>query len=297
MNTQEGKEIISHVVRETEWRWQEYDISWNDIDRMLIARGYEQGGFSSFHFVPLLEEEGIYSIHDLGGILKDHVRALKYERDYAGSLEAEFYRDLQGGIFGEEGKAFCRCVKEFLEKKLGNPGGFFWRTLWQMLTCCRQLRVYYEGSFSHYLKRKYADFKRLSHVSDSDFLSMSTGEWESFKQTKKPWKELYGIGENTFDFVVGDMAEADFVSNSYKLDSSNEYFLKVTGLSKVVGSLGRDRIMHFLNALDLSYTLREINKGIYTYCSETEKENFGFCRDRGKCGECGINNICEKNLI
>jgi hypothetical protein len=41
---------------------------------------------------------------------------------------------------------------------------------------------------------------------------------------------------------------------------------------------------------------REINKGVYTYFSMTEAENFGFYHDAVKCKECGVNIFCEKDL-
>ena len=112
----------------------------------------------------------------------------------------------------------------------------------------------------------------------------------------KPWKELYGIGENVFDFIIGDTTEADFVENAYKLDSANEHFLKISGLHKIIGNLERERIINFLGDLNLPYPLRQINKGIYTYCSDTEKENYGFCRGTWKCNDCEISGICEKNF-
>lgn len=49
--------------------------------------------------------------------------------------------------------------------------------------------------------------------------------------------------------------------------------------------------------IDLPFSLREINKGIYTYCSKTESENYGFCRNQNKCKMCNVQNICEMNLI
>ena len=61
-------------------------------------------------------------------------------------------------------------------------------------------------------------------------------------------------------------------------------------------NINRENVVNFLGQLDVPYTLREINKGIYTYCSETESVNFGFCRDKIRCKDCEVNEICEKNF-
>ena len=95
---------------------------------------------------------------------------------------------------------------------------------------------------------------------------------------------------------MGDIIEAKFAKNSYKLDKANLRFLTVTGIFKLLNKLDRENVINFLKGLGLPYTLREINKGIYTYCSKTEAKNFGFCYDKERCKECEINNICEKNF-
>ena len=167
-----------------------------------------------------------------------------------------------------------------------------------MLACCNYLKEYYNGSFSFFIKKKFHEFVSSSNIVNIEFLSMDEELWNTFKKVKKPWKELYGIGENVFDFIMGDIIEAEFIKNSYKLDSANIYFFKVTGIIKLLNNdLTRENVINFLKELKLTYTLREINKGIYTYCSETESENFGFCRNIQKCAYCGINSICEKHII
>lgn len=92
---------------------------------------------------------------------------------------------------------------------------------------------------------------------------------------------------------MGDVEELRFVINSYKLDSANEHFLKVTGLFDL--PMDRDKVTKYLKELNLHYTLREINKGLYSYCAEGVEE-FRFCYSEEKCNDCGINDICEKNL-
>jgi len=49
-----------------------------------------------------------------------------------------------------------------------------------------------------------------------------------------------------FDFVVGDIKEAKFAINSFKLDSANKHFLKITGLSKLMGDLNEKNVINFL---------------------------------------------------
>jgi hypothetical protein len=86
------------------------------------------------------------------------------------------------------------------------------------------------------------------------------------------------------------------VENSYKFDSANQHFLKVTGISQLIVPFEKVPTSSFLKELDLPFSLREINKGIYTYCSKTESINYGFCRDRSKCLDCRVNAICNKEI-
>jgi hypothetical protein len=296
MNSDIARTIILHAVKTTQPRWSEYDTFWRNIDRNFIQGGYEQGGFQMFRMVPLFAENNIYSIESLGSILNDYTGPRKYDRNYAGSLNSEFYNELHSENFGNTGAALYECVNSFLTKKLGNPGAFFWRMIWQLLISCNYLRENYNSSFSEYLKTKYAKFISKECVSDSEILAMSSEEWDEFLQKVKPWQNLYGIGENVFNFIVGDIVEAKFVPNSFKFDSSNERFLKVTGIAELINPLDRETTIKFLKGLNLTYTLREINKGIYTYCSVTEKENSGFCRSKHKCLDCEVSKLCKQLL-
>lgn len=133
-------------------------------------------------------------------------------------------------------------------------------------------------------------------IKDSEFLNASEVQWQNFLKAVKPWKHLKGIGVNVFDFIIGDLEEAQFAKDSYKFDSANGHFLKVTGISSLIIPLGREAVIDFMKSLKLSYDLREINKGIYTYCSLTEAENFGYCRSPQKCQECNVKDICSRNL-
>jgi len=293
MDIEKAKTIITYVVNTTKKRWQQYDEKWEEIDEVFLARGYEQGGFEAWKFAEYLKRENIFSIEKLGLILVKYKGDIKYNRMFAGSLISPFYLDLKNGFYGDEGKKFYKCVSNFH----GKAGAWFWSKLWQLLVCCNYLKNNYNASFSCFLRKKFAEFFKVINIQDSDFLSMDEGLWKQFKKVKKPWKELYGIGENVFDFIVGDIVEAKFVKNSFKLDSANLYFLKVSGIDKLLNSnLSRENVINFLLRLNIPYSLREINKGIYTYCSETESGNFGFCRNKHKCSYCGINNICEKSI-
>lgn len=225
----------------------------------------------------------------MGKILDKYDGQRKYRSDFSRSFTSPFYNDLKKGFYGEEGKMFYKSVEDFE----GWKGQSFWRLLWWMLVCCNYLKNRYNGSFSCYLKRKFADFKGLSEISDKEFLNISHDEWEKFKMEARPWEELYGVSVNIFDFIMGDVVELGFVENSYKLDSSNEHFLKVTGVLKDTSN--REEVIDYLILLNLPYTLREINKGLYSYCAESVKE-YGFCYGLDKCEICEINDICEKNL-
>ena len=293
MKTQDAIKIIQYVVDETRPRWKLFDEAWKDVDYNFIWRGYEQGGFAAQNFVKVLNNQGIGSISKIGCILDHYDGDKKYKRDFAGSISSPFYQKMIAGQYGSEGQKFAESIIQFK----GNPGGWFWNKLWQMLVCCNHLKNNYEGSYSYYLKAKYAGYKKVQNVTESDFLSLSPEEWEIFKRVKCPWDELYGIGVNVFDFIVGDIVDANFVKDSYKLDSANIHFLKITGIANLLTNLTREDAIRFLKGLNLPYTLREMNKAFYTYCSVTEAEHFGFCRELEKCKLCGINNICEHNFI
>ncbi len=297
MNINNARGIITYVVKATKWRWLQYDQSWNDIDRIFIQHGYEQGGFHMFKFVPLLEKRRIFSIERLGAIISNSfIKTNKYDRNYAGSLEAPFYVMLKNGKCGSDGSRFYDAVHFFIHNKVGRPGRFFWRLLWQLLISCHYLRLNYDSSFARFLLTEYANFCGKDKISDTDFLSISTEQWETFLQKRKPWKKLYGIGENTFDFIVGDIVEANFVMHSYKFDSANQHFFKVTGISELIDPFDRNGTINFLKQLELPCTLREVNKGIYTYCSDTERDNFGYCRSPLKCQECKVSEICNRKF-
>lgn len=223
--------------------------------------------------------------------MEEYTGKIPYKREYAGSLEIRFYSDMKHGLYGKEGEKFVKTIENFQ----GKPGGFFWSQLWRMLICCNFLKNNYQSSFSFYLKKKYVDYKGLTKISDDDFKNISSYDWEEFKRKVNPWNELYGIGENVFDFIMGDVIGFKFVENSYKLDLANIHFLKVTGIFKEE-SLERQNVIDYLIDFDLHYTLREINKGLYAYCSITEKNNCGFCRSLDKCRICKVNEICEKNF-
>jgi len=298
MDIEGAKRIILYVVEKTKHRWDQYYEDWENIDEVFLRRGYEQGGFECWKFIGLLKEQGICSINSIGKILDklDIQKNKKYNRDFAGSVSSPFYQGMKNEEYGIEGYKFYKCVENYLEKEENKKGNSFWKLLWYMLVCCNYLKNNYNASFSYFLKKKYCEYKKIPDITDSDFLNISPEDWEEFKKLKKPWKELYGIGENMFDFIVGDIKEAQFAINSFKLDSANKHFLKITGISKLIEDLNEKNVINFLKKLNLPYTLREINKGIYTYCSKTESSNFGFCRNKTICKMCGISDICEKNF-
>lgn len=296
MNKSKARSIIENAVLTTKPRWLTYEESWGNIDRIFISRGYEQQGFQLFKFIPVLEKFNIFSIDNLGSILLKYPQNRNYSREFAGSFTSEFYSNLQDGICGYEGELFTKAVHIFLNEKMGSPGKTFWKLLYQMLQGCTFLKKYYSSSFGNYLLSKYASFRNMQNISESEFLNISDSDWELFLDKTKPWGDLKGIGPNVFDFLLGDIIEANFVRNSYKFDSSNRHFLLVTGISQEIIPFNRTTIVSFLKEIALPFNLREINKGIYTFCSLTESSNYGYCRDISKCMNCKVNAICEKEI-
>ena len=296
VNKEKAKKVIQYVVETTKTRWIQYKEKYTDLDELFIRRGYEQGWFQCWKFFEVLRDRDISGIAELGEVLDNFEGSLIYNREFAGNLESPFYQNLKVGKYGKIGKQFFESVEQTIAAKF-SKGFIFYKLLWYMLRSCKILRDNYRSSFKFFLIKKYSEYENISTISDYSLQNLTLEEWSKFKKTK-PWNKLPGIGENVFDFIVGDVIEFKFASESFKLDSANEYFLKITGINKLIKNNGKDKeyIINFLKSLDLNFTLRENNKGIYTYCSLTETENFGFCRSLEKCKECGINNICEKNF-
>lgn len=198
------------------------------------------------------------------------------------------------GIYGEEGENFYKSVASFD----GRKGAAFWKLLWQMLVCCNHLKNNYNSNFAYFLKNKYAEFKGIKGINDEEFLALSQEEWDEFKETKKPWDALYGVGLNVFDYIMGDVEEFEFIKNFYKLDSANQRFLTITGIFDCKPhELNHKEAVEFLSGLNLPYTLREINKGLYSYCSKLGCDKYCFCRDPDKCIECKVEDICRQDFF
>jgi hypothetical protein len=296
MNKEQSQEILTYVVQTTEPRWRMYQEHWSNLDEVFMRRGFEQGGFQFWKFFELLKHDGIGTISIIGSLLPESLSTAKYEREIAGGLQSLYYLDLQKGNYGENGIKFYQCARDYLEKRKGSPGQFYWLTLWGFLRSCPYLTQYWNGSFTSFLKAQYAKFCGKPSPSDEEFFNIDSEKWEQFKAKTKPWKPLNRIGMNVFDFILGDVAELKFVQNAFKLDSANEYFFGVTGLKQLICPFTRENIIEFLHSLNLPYTVRQINTGIYTYCSETEAQNFGFCRHREKCQRCRVNHLCLQNI-
>jgi hypothetical protein len=94
---------------------------------------------------------------------------------------------------------------------------------------------------------------------------------------------------------MGDFVELKFVNESYKLDSANERFLETTGIVDK-SRMNHENVKKYLLGLNLPYSLREINKGLYCYASKLGKDNYGYCRTSKKCESCSVNDICEKKF-
>jgi hypothetical protein len=296
MDELNASKIIQNAVENARPRWSQYDISWNNIDTEFILRGYEQQGFQFFKMRLILEKLSLLSIDHLGTILQSHPHKIKYDRQFAGSLTSEFYKSLQEGRYGIEGKKLFEAISVSFSQKNIKFGSAFWKLIYYLLQTCLFLKQKHSSSFAKYLLSKYASFTNKPDLAENVFLNITESEWETFLVKVKPWQELRGIGPNVFDFIIGDIIEAPFASNSYKFDDSNKHFLKVTGISQLIKPFDRETVSTFLKNLNLNFSLRQINKGIYTYCSETESENYGYCRRLSKCQNCNVFYICDKIL-
>lgn len=297
MDLARAKKIVRNAVAKTEPRWRAYDRSWDDIDTLFIKHGYEQQGFRCGLFAPYLSERGILSIKAIGGVLEDRWAGKPYDRKYAGGLTSSFYRRLARGAAGREAELFVDAVARFVAQEPGHCGRIYWRLLWHMLRACSYLRRHHGASFKRYLLNAYRDYATPEgQLTETEFLGISQAAWQEFCKATEPWKPLLGIGPNTFDYIIGDVVEARFVRDSYKFDSANQHFLKATGISKLIKPFRRETAVHFLPRLKLPYSLREINKGIYTYCSRTEAQRYGYCRSADKCDRCAVRTICEKRF-
>lgn len=293
MDSENVKEIICNAVKTTEPTWSTWGVHWNELDEVFLARAYDQLGFDDWIFVNFLRDNDILSIKKIGSILDKGCFERRYDREIAGGLEMPFYIFLKKGVFGKEGIGFYNSVRDFD----GGKGAAFWKLLWQMLVCCNYLKKNYKSSFVYYLKEKYVEHENLDKVTDDNFFHMTQEEWDSFKENKKPWNELYGVGLNVFDYIMGDVLELGFVKNSYKLDSANQRFLTITGIFECdPKDLDHGEVVDFLSELDLPYSLREINKGLYAYCSKLGCDKYCFCREPEKCDECKVNNICKQDF-
>ena len=290
MNKENAQKIILNAVKVTEPTWTNFNEHWEKMDHVFLSKAYDQMGFDNWIFIDFLDKYEL-DIEKIGTLLDKTDFERKYDRPFAGSLESPLYQNMKNGLFEAVGKRFYKSVKEFD----GRKGQLFYKLLWYMLVTCHYLKNNYNSSFSNYLKIKYANYKGLMEISDKDFLEMSSSEWEDFKNKKQPWNELYGVGINVFDYIMGDIVELEFVKNSFKLDSANERFLITTGIVSE-SELNHENVKKYLLSLDLPYTLREINKGLYTYASELGKDNYGYCRTPQKCKACNVNDICEKNF-
>lgn len=290
MEKENVQKIILNAVKTTEPTWSNWYVHWEDIEEVFLSRAFDIGGFDNWLFINDLKKHNL-NIKKIGSILDKTKIERKYKRDFAGNLNSPFYKDLQNGKYGEAGEQFYQSITEFT----GNLGGFLWMQLWRILVCCNYLENNYDGSFAVYLKKRYAEYKNIETISDSDFLLITVEEWQNFIKNKQPWNELYGIGPNVFDYVIRDIVELEFVKNSFKLDAANIRFFTKTGIFKSE-ELNQENVITFLKDLNLPYSLGDINKGVYAYCSKLHCGTYCFCRDPKRCQDCHVEEICEQNF-
>lgn len=296
MDIKQSIRIIQNAVLSTETRWREYATKWQDIDTIYLLRGYEQQGFRIFILGPIFNDKEILSIDAIGSILDNSLTDLTYSPDFVKGGDSEFYQKLHAGAYGENGIAFYDAIMKFYFNERKHCGRFYWKLLWYMLQSCSYLRNNHGSRFKQFLLNEYRLYSGDMRLTESQFLDISEIDWRNFTSTVKPWKPLKGIGENVFDFIIGDIEDARFARDSYKFDSANQYFLKVTGIESLIRPFDRETTIAFLRKLGLQYTLRQINAGIYTYCSVTEAQHYGFCRNQQKCDSCVVKESCERKF-
>lgn len=297
MTPDQARKIILHAVTTTQPRWLEASVHWKDMDKVFLNRAYEQGGFEVYKFIPLLGQRGIGTIPETGRILLgQRNRGTAYNRSFAGSLDAPFWKAMTQGDYGINGQKFVRSVEQFLIERPGKAGAFFWRQIWNLLNACAFFTQQHQGSFSVYVKAQVAQYLDRCAISDADLLNFSAEEWQVFVSRTHPYKAIQGVGPNVFDFLMRDIAEARFTAECFKFDSANQHFLNVTGISDLIVPFDRNTVIDFIRSLNLPYKLKTINCGIYVYCSETEARDYGFCRSSFKCHSCGIKDLCLRRV-
>ncbi len=51
--------------------------------------------------------------------------------------------------------------------------------------------------------------RKFDEIYDEDFILISYEDWNKFLETN-PWDELYGVGVNVFDYIMGDIEDLKF---------------------------------------------------------------------------------------
>jgi hypothetical protein len=291
-----GQEIVKIIVEETRGEWEIWvgKERYSSIDSLFLRRGFEQLRFNANRFYDFLERHNVGSIKAIGSILNDS-DPKKYSRDYAGSLEKSLYKAFQEGKRGESGIRFYESVSEYMKSNY-SKGGKFWVLLWYMLQCCRILREDYNSSFLFYLKNGAGETLGYERsLSDDEFKNLSDTQWEKY-YTTRPWNKLMGIGENTFPYIISDVADLKFKDHPslVKLDATNISFSRNTGIIELAepGAGEKERYIDAISRVRGAYPFRTVNSAIYVYNS---RDYGGKCSD-AKCRKCSINHLCVKLL-
>jgi hypothetical protein len=308
ISLEKGKRITSHIINQPYikkelLKWEIYSLK--DVDYWFLHRGFEQQGFNSGAFLKIagknmidancaIKKEGKELINNLGFLLEDS-NYNKYEREFFANIDGPFYTSLKNNEKGETGKNFYKSVKEFLDKpNIGKSN--MWKLIFWMMNSCRYLNEEYENSFKNFLFEEFG--KSLNKkISFENVNNLYYTDWKIIEKNK-PWLKIYGIGEETFSFILRDAMEISFKDYLIKHDSTNIKFFHRTGLDRLAEPNlidDRDKYLDVMQKIKGKYSLREINIAIFLYCSKTFNKK-PFCSNIENCNDCGIQNICLQDF-
>lgn len=293
----EAKRVIKIVHDETKPIWKKWIVRYEDLDYAFLGRGFEQGSFWCQNFVrDYLAKYGMEDIGKIGKVFQilNYDENKKYDREFAGGINSDFYRKLKQGEAGKEGELFYKAVMDYCNSE-GKKGFKFWKLLWGMLRSCYLLTHNYNGSFVEFVKQKLSNVKGISNV---EFKNLLIEGWKEFLNTS-PWKDLPEIGREVFSYIFSDTPDFSFYGETFKLDAANKGFLKVTGMLDLVngnlvnGSLSDDQYEDLMKRIGGDINIRDINKSIYEFYAEGGSN---LCKPRKSCNVCIISSICKKRF-
>jgi len=212
-------------------------------------------------------------IQKMGQLLPPEQRNAKYERHYAGSATAPFYRQI---ATTEVGKQLLAAIDE---APIG--GGQQWQTLWRMLHACALLAES-GGDFEAFL-RESGVFEILGTDLPMDSSANFLREWKSRERVlSKIAATLPGVGANTLQYVLRDLDYPGCMS-LFKLESNNQKIF--TLLFGEATAKNRAKLVDTLvrSGVHRSYPLAVINMACYAFGTRKHLNLFGSLK-RGAGG-------------